>query len=1040
MERNPTYEELEQRVKELEKEAVERKRIEESLLQEKIFSESLIDSLPGIFYFFDDTGKMLRWNKNFEKVSGYSAKEISNMSPLDFFEKEDKSKVAERIREVFIKGKSSVEAELISKKGNKIPYYFTGALMTIDNKNHLGGMGINITERKLAEEALRESEERYRSLFKNNHSVMLLIDQESADIVDANSAAIYYYGWSHEELTTKKITEINIHTNEQVFQEMEKAKSEQRRQFIFRHRLSNGDIRDVEVYSGPIKLHGQKVLYSIIHDITDRKRAEEALRESEEKFRTIFNSAPVGIAIAEPEGRFIEVNDTVCKMLGYSAEEFREKTFLDITYPNDFAETQRLAAEVWESKRDFYRSEKRYLKKDGSPIWATVNACAVRDRSGEIKYWVGIMEDITERKRIEEALRNSERRLADIISFLPDATFAIDTEGKVIAWNRAIEDLTGVKAEDMIGKGDYEYALPFYKYRRPILIDLVLNKDEETEKTYEYVKKKGEILISQTKNPPFVPEPSLFWNTARPLYNTRGEITGAIEVIRDITDRMLAEEALRKSEGKYRNLFENLYDIYYRTDDKGIITLISPSVERFSGYTPDELIGQNMKHLYVNPQNRDEFLTKLLTDGYVDNFEARLKCKNNSIKWASTNAKLLKDEEGNFVGVEGISRDVSDRKELEYQLVQTQKMESIGTLAGGIAHDFNNILSSVFGYTELALDYAKEGTLQHEHLHEVLRAGRRAKDLVKQILTFSRQVEQEQKPIQVKPIVNEALKLLRVSIPTSIEFKTNVQSNSLIIGDPTKIHQIILNLCTNAAHAMEDGGVLTVSLSNVELDSESLSHRRDLKPGPYIDLTVTDTGHGIPPDVMEKIFDPFFTTKEKGVGTGMGLSVVHGIVHSHDGTIYAYSEPGKGSTFKVYLPAVERRLKPEERVVKPIPTGVERILFIDDEPAIAKVGAQILQSLGYHVVTRTSSIEALELFKEQNDRFDLVITDMTMPHMTGEKLAKELMQIRSDIPVILCTGFSSRINEQKALDIGIRAFISKPILKQEIAETIRRVL
>ena len=226
----------------------------------------------------------------------------------------------------------------------------------------------------------------------------------------------------------------------------------------------------------------------------------------------------------------------------------------------------------------------------------------------------------------------------------------------------------------------------------------------------------------------------------------------------------------------------------------------------------------------------------------------------------------------------------------------------------------------------------------------------------------------------------------------------------------------------------------------MELDSESLSHRRDLKPGPYIDLTVTDTGHGIPPDVMEKIFDPFFTTKEKGVGTGMGLSVVHGIVHSHDGTIYAYSEPGKGSTFKVYLPAVERRLKPEERVVKPIPTGVERILFIDDEPAIAKVGAQILQSLGYHVVTRTSSIEALELFKEQNDRFDLVITDMTMPHMTGEKLAKELMQIRSDIPVILCTGFSSRINEQKALDIGIRAFISKPILKQEIAETIRRVL
>jgi len=508
----------------------------------------------------------------------------------------------------------------------------------------------------------------------------------------------------------------------------------------------------------------------------------------------------------------------------------------------------------------------------------------------------------------------------------------------------------------------------------------------------------------------------------------------------DIDERKQTEDALRRSEKKYRNLFENLYDIYYSTDNKGIITLLSPSAERFFGYTPDELIGQNIKNLYVNPQRREEFLSSLFKDGYVNDFEAQLKHKNNSVIWVSTNAKILKDEEGNFIGVEGISRDVTDRKELEYKLMQAQKMESIGTLAGGIAHDFNNILSSVFGYTELALDDAKKGTLLHEHLQEVLKAGNRAKDLVKQILTFSRQVEGEQKPIQVKPIVKEALKLLRVSIPTSIDFKTNVQSNSLIIGDPTKIHQVILNLCTNAAHAMDDGGILTVNLSDVELDSEFVSNHSSLKPGPYINLTVTDTGHGIPPGVMERIFDPFFTTKEKGQGTGMGLSVVHGIVHSHGGTIFAYSKPGKGSTFRIYLPTIERRLKPEERAEKPIPRGAERILFIDDEPDIAKVGSKILESLGYNVVTRTSSIEALELFKAQKENFDLVITDMTMPHMTGEKLAEELMQIRFNIPVILCTGFSSRMDEQKALDIGIRSFISKPILKRDIAEAVRRVL
>ncbi len=378
---------------------------------------------------------------------------------------------------------------------------------------------------------------------------------------------------------------------------------------------------------------------------------------------------------------------------------------------------------------------------------------------------------------------------------------------------------------------------------------------------------------------------------------------------------------------------------------------------------------------------------------------------------------------------------------MEAQFQQAQKMESIGTLAGGIAHDFNNILSSILGYTELSLYDAEKGSLLQSNLQEVLIAGKRATDLVKQILAFSRQADQEEKPVQVKLIVKEALKLLRASIPSTIEIEQNVQSDALVMGDSTQIHQVLMNLFTNAAHAMEDkGGLLTVSLSDVELDAEFVSDHPELKPGPYINFTVADTGYGIPPAILEKIFDPFFTTKEKGKGTGMGLSVVHGIVHSHGGTIYVYSEPGKGSTFKIFLPAIERRLEPEDRIDRPIPTGTESILFIDDEPAIMNMGKRILESLGYDVATNTSSIEALELFKAQKDRFDLVITDLTMPKMTGENLAKELISIRPDIPVILCTGFSVRMDEKKALNMGIRAFILKPILKREIAETIRAVL
>jgi len=263
----------------------------------------------------------------------------------------------------------------------------------------------------------------------------------------------------------------------------------------------------------------------------------------------------------------------------------------------------------------------------------------------------------------------------------------------------------------------------------------------------------------------------------------------------------------------------------------------------------------------------------------------------------------------------------------------------------------------------------------------------------------------------------------------------------LLMGDATQIHQVVMNLCTNASHSMRDeGGVLTVNLSDTKLDSEFISKHSDLSPGTYIMLTITDTGHGMPPDVLEKIFDPFFTTKEKGEGTGMGLSVVYGIVHSHGGTIYAYSEPGKGSTFKVLFPTIESLLISGEKIDIPIPTGHERILLIDDEPAIVNMGRQILESIGYEVVTRTSSIEALEYFKARPNNFDLVVTDMTMPKMTGEVLARELMKVKPNIPVILCTGFSARIDEKKAMAMGIRAFVSKPILKRDIAETIRKVL
>jgi signal transduction histidine kinase len=416
-------------------------------------------------------------------------------------------------------------------------------------------------------------------------------------------------------------------------------------------------------------------------------------------------------------------------------------------------------------------------------------------------------------------------------------------------------------------------------------------------------------------------------------------------------------------------------------------------------------------------------------------------------KWYINYDRAVKWVDGRFVRIQ-IATDISRIKDLEKeslriqaQLQQAQKMEAIGTLAGGIAHDFNNILSAVIGYTEIALADVTEGTSQHKNLQEVLKAGSRARDLVKQILTFSRQTEQELKPVQINKIVRETLRLLRASLPTTVKIGQEIQSDSAVMADPTQIHQVIMNLCTNAAHAMRlKGGHLKLELSDVALGGSFIEQHPYLSPGMYIKLSVSDTGWGIEKAILDRIFDPFFTTKERGEGTGMGLAVVLGIIKSHGGTITVESEIGEGSIFNVFLPIIQREIDHEVRTRVPIPTGNERILFIDDEKALVDLGQQILERLGYEVTIRTSSVEALELFMEQPEKFDLVITDMTMPNMTGDELAGKLMNIRADIPVILCTGYSERISKERAHELGIKEFILKPIVMRELAKTIRGVL
>lgn len=481
------------------------------------------------------------------------------------------------------------------------------------------------------------------------------------------------------------------------------------------------------------------------------------------------------------------------------------------------------------------------------------------------------------------------------------------------------------------------------------------------------------------------------------------------------------------------------------TGKNGTIQYVNPSFERISGYAREEIIGQN--HYILKGGKHDDVLYKAMWDtlarGDVWTGTITNEKKDGIPYRVEASISPIRDNAGTIINYVTIERDVTHEAELETQLRQVQKMEAIGTLAGGIAHDFNNILAAIMGYTEMALYDVPEGTAGRRNLEQVLKAGYRGKDLVKQIITFSRRSEQERRSMRVSPIVKEALKLLRASLPTTIDIRQNIETQSgMVLADPTQIHQVLMNLCSNAAYAMrEKGGVLGVSLVDADIDSDGADPSYpDLHPGAYLKLTVSDTGHGIDRAIMERIFDPFFTSKKPGEGTGMGLAVVHGIVKSYGGAIVVDSEPGKGSRFDVFLPRIEGDFFPEADSAAPMPTGKERILFVDDEEDLVDMVQQMLERLGYSVAAKTNSLEALELFKAQPDQFALVITDQTMPHMTGADLAKELMRIRPDIPIILCTGFSEVISAEEAKALGIREFVMKPFATREIAEITRRVL
>jgi PAS domain S-box-containing protein len=614
---------------------------------------------------------------------------------------------------------------------------------------------------------------------------------------------------------------------------------------------------------------------------------------------------------------------------------------------------------------------------------------------------------------------------------VPDSIFLIDKEYRMLRLNRAAQELTGKGAAEVIGGRCYEvmhgtgFPIQGCPYEETVSSGLMVSREIQDVPSGRFLK----VITT-------------------PLLDKEGSVIGIVHVTRDITQRKLVEENLRQTKDMLHALVQSAPVAIAMIDTERRVLMWNPAAERIFGWTSEEVIGRLHPTASIGVQEDYPALIKAALDGsIVNDMATQLKRKNGSLIDVSLSAAPVHDHSGKVFGAMEILVDTTEKiraeqekDRLETQLRQAQKMEAIGTLAGGIAHDFNNILAAIIGYTELSLHQMPDGTRLRSNIEQVLKAGLRARDLVKQILTFGRKSETGKKTLELRPVIKEALTLLRASLPTTILIKEDLQeNNNFVLADPTRIHQVIMNLCTNAAHSMrEKGGVLEIGLSRI--DASTAPHA-EIDPGAYVRLTVKDTGHGMSRETIGRIFDPYFTTKDTGTGgTGLGLAVVDGIVKSYGGAIGVESEPGVGSRFDVFLPVVEQEVTTQSPLHEDHQGGNDHILFVDDEVAIVDMGRQILEHLGYRVTTRTSSIEALELFRANPERFDVVITDMTMPNMTGVELSSEIRRVRADIPIILCTGFSEIVTPEKANAMGIQEFVMKPLAMADMARTIRCAL
>jgi PAS domain S-box-containing protein len=957
---------------------------------------------------------------------------------------------------------------------HKIPVWLTYSLIAAVSSALLCSLFVLLLRRSVRRKTveLRASERRFRDIALSMSDWIWEVDLQG-NYTFCSDHVKELLGYSPEEVVGKK-----------PFDFMPPGQAKLAKQFFAQYAEQKVPFREFEKWglrkdgericlltSGvPIfGVKGELVGYrGIDSDITERKRKEGALRESEAKFRSLTESSSDYIMRYDRHGCHRYINPAGLAVLGMTEEDIIGKSHRE----SGFNEQQ---SAIWENKITMVFETGEACRLDfawNSPTGPVCLDCRLTpeyDNNGRVISVLGVSRDVTERKYLEKIqifLADTSAGSGEKSFFYALARFlAENLDMDFVCIDRLEGDGLTARTVAVWCDGHFEdnvsYALKDTPCGEvvgqticcyPATVSQFFPHDQILRelRAESYV---GVTVFSHTGQPI-----GLIAVIGRQPLNNRhfAETTLKMVAVRTAgeMERLDAEIALRKSEEQYRRIVDTAQEGIWGVDAMLRTTFVNPRMTAMLGYEADKMMGQTLATYFFDIEDLPDHFQRMQKrqQGQEDHYERKFRHKDGHCVWTSVSATAMMDSEGVFCGAFAMVTDITERrraeeenKNLATQLQQAQKMEAIGTLAGGIAHDFNNILGAIIGYAEMIRDDCPADSTIVDDINQVLMAGSRAKELVKQILAFSRQAEAHRIPLQPASIVKEAVKLLRSSLPTTISIEQDIDHEAgVILADPTQLHQILMNLCTNAFHAMElNGGTLSIALHKKIVSKEESTLHPHKQPGDFVQLSIKDTGTGIMPEIVEKIFDPYFTTKEVGKGTGMGLSMVHGIVKSYGGDIYCESRLGEGTEFCIMFPTLDahanqNRRNGSENIV--VMGGNEHILLLDDEDFLVELGKTLFERLGYRVTTYTNSFEALTAFQNQPGQFDLVITDQTMPGMTGVDLSRRLLQIRPDIPIILCTGYSSHISEEKAKSFGIKGFAMKPLAKKDIGNLVRVIL